>query len=336
MTDKDISVRSSLVRILPVLMAAVAAMVMVFSSRYWVMPQIMLPTFGALLTGTWLVRSNLWHYNKRRLFISLPAASLAGLLLSKTLAANDYFWVYPSLYVAFLGTAVILIAGKTQIYPCFGAARLPLLFQTTSWLYPLAVFIMAVMLCAGRSFLERIGALDSLNPSGFHDLPEQRRERAIYYLQMSLGLLPALIFVPIAGDHFLLLPPLFVTYASFCNQNSTFTHYPVQTWLQLCVAFFMGSLAYWSLGHLTQELPHVYVAPIIGLAAGVMVVLMVGVGRVFHKLFPPAMSMALTPFLIDFYAPCLVYVPIMAAYFIFVAWLVRTHPAYRSRDLNYM
>lgn len=328
--------RKKIGRLLPVMMVVSAAFVMVYLSHYLKMPQIVLPTFGALLTGTWLVRDNLWHYNKRRLMISLPLAACVGLTLSILLSSHDYFYVYPSIYVAFLITSAVLVVGRTQIYPCFGAATLPILFQTTSWWYVVAVFIMVSVLCIGRSILERLRILPALNPSGFHDLPEHRHERAIYYVQMSFGLLPTLVFVPLFGDHYLLVPPLFVTYASFCNQHSSFTSHPIQTWIQLSGAFFIGTVFCCVVERLGEGLSSDESALLYGLGAGASALVMVCVGRGFHRLFPPAMSLALTPFLIHFYAPCLIYVPCMASYFIVMAWLMRTHPAYRNKDLHYM
>lgn len=328
--------RPFILRALPVLSASAAAGAMIYLSRRLGLPQIALPTFGALLTGTWLVRDNLWHYSKRRLFLSLLLSSAAGVLLSRLSAAGGELWIYPAVYAAFLATAAILIAGRTQIYPCFGAAILPILFQTTSWLYPAAVCAMALVLCAGRAVFERLGALRPLNPSGFCDLPEHRKARAIYYLQISLGLLPALVFVPLFGDHFLLLPPLFVTYASFCNQHSSFARYPASTWIQLCLAFAFGSCAVFAASRSASSMPQTEAAFVMGLAAALCVSITIAVGQLFHKLFPPAVSLALTPFLIGVYPPCLIYVPIMSAYFLFIAGIMRAHPAYKNRDLHYI
>ncbi len=328
--------RPFILRALPVFAASAAAGAMIYLSHRLGLPQIALPTFGALLTGTWLVRDNLWHYSKRRLFLSLALSSAAGVLLSRLSATVGDPGIYPAVYAAFLATAGILIAGRTQIYPCFGAAILPILFQTASWLYPASVCAMALVLCAGRAVFERLGALRPLNPSGFCDLPEHRKARAIYYIQISLGLLPALVFVPLFGDHFLLLPPLFVTYASFCNQHSSFARYPASTWIQLCHAFALGSCAVFAAGRSAASMTQPAHALVMGLAASLCVLLTIGVGRLFHKLFPPAVSLVLTPFLIGFYPPCLIYVPLMSAYFLFVAGIMRAHPAYKNRDLHYI
>ncbi len=329
--------RLKILSLLPQIMVFMSAFLLVFLMKFLGHPEIMLPTFGALMTGAWLVKTNLWHYNKRRLILFLPLSAVIGLLLSIYFGSLNPLYVYPCLYVAFLATAAVLIFGRTQIYPCFGAAVLPILFQMTSWLYPLSVFILALVLAAGRILLERLELLPHLPEGEDSDFPKRRRERIKYYLLTSLGVIPALIFVPFMGDHFWLLPPMFVTYTTFCNQHSSFTKYPVQTWIQICIAV--------SVGLVLCGLENTYFASILdatgfcvvyALGAGVAVLVTMCVGRRFHLLFPPAMSFALTPFLTGFNPWIFLYVPVMCSYFIAISWLMRRHPAYSNGDLKYL
>ncbi len=290
------------------------------------------------MTGAWLVDSNLWHFSKRWLVISLPSAAVIGLLLSIFVASANYIYVYPCIYIAFLLTAGILILGRTQIYPCFGAAILPILFQTTSWIYPISVLCMALVLCAGRTLLEHLGARARLPKSEFSDLPEHRRERVVYYFQTSLGILPALILVLAIGDHFMLLPPMFVTYATFCNHRSAFIGHAKQTWFQLCMATLTGSLLSLAASSaFNTKLDETVSQLIFALAAALSVLITIFIGkRCKPDLFPPAMSLALTPFLIKFYPWLLLYAPCMTAYFIIIAIVMQSHPAYKNQDLKYM
>ena len=322
---------------IPVAMVAAAAFAMVFLSDYLGHPDIMLPSLGAFMTGAWLVDTNLWHYSKRVLFLAMPLAATIGLCLSILFASRDALLIYPAVFVAFLLTAGVQIFGRTQIYPCFGAAILPILLQTTSWVYPLSVLCMAGILCAGRAILERTRIRQPLKASEFSDFPEHRRHRLLYYFELSLGLIPALAFVPFVGDHFLLIAPMFVTYATFCNHHSTFVRHPVQTWAQLSLAMAVGSGLSFAVLYLGSSLSGTAFSAVFAVAAACAVLLTIGNSRVFfHRIFPPAMSVALTPFLIRENPWLLLYVPCMMAYFIFAAWVIRSHPAYSSRDLEYM
>ena len=326
-----------LLSLLPQLMVTLAAFLMVLLAKYLQHDEIMLPSLGALLTGTWLVKTNLWHYSKLKLFVSLPLAATIGLLLSLFIASASYAFVCPSIYIAFLITASILIVGRTQIYPCFGAAILPVLLQTTSWFYPLSVLIIAIVLCLGRALLERLHVLSSLSETEFSDFPKHKRERAAHYLQASFGLLPVLFLVACVSEQDMLLAPMFVTYATFCNHHSTFTNYPFQTWLQLFIAIGTGSLTC-LLAQFAATFPPLSThAPLLsGLFAAHAIVITMLIGRAFHRLFPPAMSIALTPFLVNVHPWFFLYVPCMMAYFIFIAWIMRNHPAYKNMDLKYL
>lgn len=321
---------------LPGMVSVLATMMLIYVAYVSERNEIILPTFGALCTGAWIVPENLWHYHKINLIVSLPLAATVGLLISLLIGNMEYIAVYPSLYVGFLAAACILIFGRTQIYPCFGAMTLPILLRTTSWLYPLSVFLIAVTLVIVQRLLEMAGARAPLTQGEFPEHRQHRRERFIYYIQTSLGLIPALVLVAWSENHWFLLPPLFVTYATFCNAKSAFVRYPVQTWGQLILAAGLGNFAFW-LALLANQYVASYFAPVIVAAmAGGAVFITIGLGRVFHRLFPPAVSLVITPFLIQFHPLLPLYVAVTSAYLILAAWAMRTHPAYRGKDLRYL
>ena len=326
-------------KILPHIMAILAAMILIFIAYATDRHEIILPTFGALFTGAWLVPDNLWHYHKLNLIVSLTLASVGGLLISICISGFDYIAVYPALYIGFLIAACILIFGRTQIYPCFGAMVLPILLRTTSWYYPLSVFCIALTLVGVQKILEWSGARQPLDEGEFPEHRQHRRGRLIYYLQTSLGLIPALILVALSGNHWFLLPPLFVTYATFCNAQSTFTKYPKQTWGQLVIASVTGNAAFWIAQNINENMNLYF--PLqnslnISLGVGAAVLITMLIGKCFHRLFPPAVSLAITPFLIQFNYYMPLCVAVTAAYLIFVAWCMRTHPAYKGMDLKYL
>ena len=330
-------------KLLPHIASILAAMGLIFLAYALDRHEIILPTFGALFTGAWLVPENLWHYHRGNLIVSLTLASVSGLLISLAIHDMDYVAVYPSLYVGFLLAACILIFGRTQIYPCFGAMTLPILLRTTSWYYPLSVFCMGLTLVAVQKLLELARAREPLAQGEFPEHRQHRRERLVYYLQTSLGLIPALILVALSENHWFLLPPLFVTYATFCNAQSAFVKYPIQTWGQLVVASAIGNAAVYAAGILESTI-HIndaageplLLSGMMSLMAGIAVALMIVFGRFCHRLFPPAVSLVLTPFLIQFNPYMPLFVAITASYLIFIAWCMRTHPAYRGKDLKYL
>ena len=309
--------------------------------------EIVLPTFGALMTGGWLFQDNLWHYRRLNLIISMALASVIGLSLSILSQYIGGWFIFVGFYIGFLLTAGILVVGRTQIYPCFGAFALPLIFQTTSWLYPLSVAVLASMMIFVQWILEKCSLRQPLGNGEFPNLPEHRFERMRYYLRVSMGLVPILILIPLMqylGDihvHLLLQAPLFVTYTTFCNQHSTFIHHPKQTCVQIVMAATIGIAFCWLSSYVSAFTGDALaVALCTGGAVGCTLILS---GYLFVKRFPPAISMAITPFLavnlmthIHQLLLFPIFVAAAASYCIFVAWIFRRHPTYESMDLNYL
>ena len=304
--------------------------------------EVIMPTFGALMTGGWMIQDNLWHYHRLNLLISLSIAAVIGLIISKLVAGFGEWVAFPGLYLGFMLVAIILVIGRTQIYPCFGAMSLPIIIHTTSWIYPLSVFCMGVVIICVQYIFEKTGVRKPLDDGEFPDLPLHRRERALYYLRVSMGLIPILAVIIIShfafhlDIHLVLQAPLFVTYATFCNGHSAFIRYPVQTWFQLVLAALVGTGALFAGGFLYQQnILNMDFSYLHAIEVGFAVMCMLCLSRFFHRIFPPAISLAITPFLIQH--PLLpLYVALGAGYFILVAWGLRRHPAYENKDLRYL
>ncbi len=320
---------------------------MLFVARILGHMDIVMPTFGALMTGGWLFQDNLWHYRRLNLFVSMTLAALIGLSLSILSQQIAPWGSYIGIFIGFQMVAAILVIGRTQIYPCFGAFSLPLIFQTTSWWYPVSVAALAGFMLLVQWCLEKSGVRSPLQDGEFPNLPEHRKERMLFYLRVSTGLIPILVLIPVMkqlGDinvHLLLQAPLFVTYTTFCNEHSTFIRFPKQTWAQLVMAAAIGMSFCWIAHTLPSSISDVLSIPI---CTGCSVALTLFLaGRFFVKRFPPAVSMAITPFL----ATSLmtsgvqvilfpVFVAVAAAYCIFMAWAFRRHPKYENMDLHYL
>ena len=327
---------------IPILLVGLFAAIMVFVSGITGRYDVVLPTFGALMTGGWLIQDNLWHYHRCNLLVSVTLASVVGLLISK-LALNFGEWAaFSGIYLGFMLVAGILIAGRTQIYPCFGAMALPIIMKTTSWIYPVSVLVLGCIIVIVQFCLEKSGIRRPLDEGEFPDLPEHRRERALYYLRVSMGLVPVFAVILILKQffyidvHLVLQAPLFVTYATFCNEHSAFVRHPVQTWFQIILAVSLGAVAFLVSRMLNgMHFSFVGIQCMHAILAGIAVLCMLGLGHFFHKRFPPAISLAITPFLVEH--PLLpLYVAVGAGYFIFIAWALRRHPSYESKDLRYL
>ena len=323
------------------------AMLMLFVARMIGHTDIIMPTFGALMTGGWLIQDNLWHYHRFNLFLSMALAACIGLSLAILSQQIGEWFSYIGILIGFQMVAAILVIGRTQIYPCFGAFSLPLIFQTTSWWYPVSVATLAGFMLLVQWCLEKSGIRHPLDEGEFPNLPEHRKDRMQFYLRVSTGLIPILVIIPVMqhlGDinvHLLLQAPLFVTYTTFCNEHSTFIRFPKQTWAQLVMASAIGMAFCWLSSYFAAFLSDIVATPIcVGCSVALTLFL---AGRIFVKRFPPAISMAITPFLATSLMTSVVqvvlfplFIAVAAAYCIFMAWVFRRHPKYENMDLHYL
>ena len=251
--------------------------------------EIVFPEAAALCVGLWLMPKAVWNIRGWQIPLYLTAAASIGLALNR--------WL-PACFEIRFAFAFVLVMGllrlvRCNMYPTVSAAMLPVLINTSSWLYPVCVLVISTLLALGRGWL-------------------QQEERPEYHPfgGGQLALLTVAVCLPLVVTHcapiptmrFLAVPPLVVTMIEFSNRRSGFRERPWTIWALIIAAAGLGTLTCLLLHH-RWGLP---------MAVGTFVTVppMLFLFRRF-KPFAPALAIAIVPALL----PCevLPWFPLLAA-----------------------
>jgi hypothetical protein len=134
-------------RYLPVVLAAV---VMVGCAQATGQRAIMFPEGVALAFGVWVVGRADWCASRPRLVLAPLLCASCGVLMTHLLTDR-----LPAELAALSCAVLILLAMPSQVGPALSAAVLPAVFDVRSWIYPLAVLAVTLVVAAGQSMLQR-------------------------------------------------------------------------------------------------------------------------------------------------------------------------------------
>jgi len=269
--------------------------------------EIVFPEIGALCVGLWLMPKAVWNTRIRQVPLLLTGAALIGLAVNLWIPWDFEF----KFIIAFSAVVVMLRLAQSNMYPVVSAAMLPVLIETHSWVYPVAVLSLSLLLSLGRIWLPQT------------DRPGYRPDTVLHWTGLALALCFALVIDVILKNHlsdpwsssvrFGIVPPLVVTMIEFANRNSGFRQRPWTIWGLIVSAALIGTVM--------ELLLHRHLGiPVVGtmLASIVMLLLFRR-----YKPFAPALAITLVPLLLS--DDVLPYFPIMAtigsAYFITIGMI---------------
>ena len=126
---------------------------MVFVSEMTQQPAILFPEILALLTGMWIAPKMPWRVHRWEIPVLMTLCAVWGILISRWMPAPTAV----KMGVAFLGAAGALLVVHATLLPILSACILPILIGEQSWVYPIAVAVMTVLLSAVQALLERTG-----------------------------------------------------------------------------------------------------------------------------------------------------------------------------------
>lgn len=251
--------------------------------------EIVFPEAAALCVGLWLMPKAVWNIRGWQIPLYLTAAASIGLALNLLL---------PACFEIRFAFAFVLVMGllrlvRCNMYPAVSAAMLPVLINTSSWLYPVCVLVISTLLALGRGWL-RQEERPEYHPFGEGQL-------ALLTVAVCLPLVVTYC-VPSHTLRFLAVPPLVVTMIEFSNRRSGFRERPWTIWGLIVAAATLGTLT-GLLFHHRWGLP-------MAVGTFVTVPLMLILFKRF-KPFAPALAIAIVPALL----PCeaLPWFPLLAA-----------------------
>lgn len=126
---------------------------MVFVSEKTSQPAVLFPEILALLTGMWVVPKMPWRVSRWEIPVLMTLSAVWGILLVRYLPVPTAL----KMGAAFLGAAATLLVTHATLLPILSACILPILIGETSWLYPVAVAGMTILLSLVQFILEKTG-----------------------------------------------------------------------------------------------------------------------------------------------------------------------------------
>lgn len=250
-------------RWLPILLAGLFVWAMVAAAALTGYGELLFPETAAILCGAWIQPSQAWDVDRPRMVALMAIGSIAGV------AAN--LWLPVPLVVkaplGFVFVAAVMRAFGADMTPMVSAVILPLLLGTTDWLYPAAVVVIVLLVCAGQVALEHMGLREHIDFAPVRQpAPVAAREWGLRLLVFCLLALPAYAL----HQPFFAVPPLLVAFTELSRTTNSLRRRAPQAAGVLAVAAVIGALARWAADALAAAgmgpLGYVVVAPVAYLA----------------------------------------------------------------------
>lgn len=245
--------------------------------------EVIFPELAALVIGLWIIDKQVWRAGRGELVLLMTSGAAAGVCIVRY---SELPLPY-ALALAFSFAAASLVLTRTTLFPLVSACMLPVLLRTESWIYPLSVLMLTLLLTGGQQVLERKG-LRSKTQDGRIKTDWRKT------LPRWIGLLASILAVTALSIRFdwpyLILPPLIVTHVELVHSKAGFRNRPLQIFVVLFTAALIGTL-FQILLHGRLGLPEAIVALC---DCAVLFLLFERLG----KFFAPAGAMILIPMIV--------------------------------------
>ncbi|MBQ9246583.1 HPP family protein [bacterium] len=245
--------------------------------------EIIFPEICALTIGAWISEQQPWHSNKRRIFLLMTAAALFGVLVTRYINIPLIFQVC----LCFGFTGFILTACRSNFVPIISACILPVYLGTKSWIYPISVSVMALIIIIAQWLMEKyhLRPVNKFVPCEF-DIKTQIIKWSKLLITFAL-----LALVPFkAHQIYFLAPPLIVMYTELSNVNSPARKKPQYIVFLMTFGAFIGCF-------LRYLLNIQFGIPLSVCTALACIVLFIALYKV-HINFPPAGAILLIPMIL--------------------------------------
>ncbi len=272
------------IRIERYLFGILMALVMVSVAELSGEKEIIFPEICALTIGAWAAEQQPWMTNKRRIFILMSLAALFGVLVVRYLSVPLIFQVC----LCFAFTGFILTLFRTNFVPIISACILPVYLGTKSWIYPIAVSFMALVIIFAQWLMEkfRMRPVNNFEPCDFNI-----KYQIIKWSKLLLvfGLIALIPFK--THQIYFLAPPLIVMFTELSNPESPARKKP---------QYIVGLMTFGAfVGCLLRLILNIYLnIPLSVCTALACVVLFIALAKVKIN-FPPAGAILLIPMILE-------------------------------------
>ena len=183
--------------------------------------EVIFPEMAALTIGMWIIDKRVWKVKRWQMVTLMTVGAITG----GCLGLYSPFPLLVNLCLAFLFAAVCLLISRATLIPLISACMLPVLLKTESWMYPVAVFVMSMIVVSGQKWMEKSNIR--------HEVVYEPNERLwkndiIRWISLLTSILAIASLALFTDSPFLIVPPLVVAFVEFTNSKAGFRNRPVQ------------------------------------------------------------------------------------------------------------
>ena len=263
--------------------AMLMILLMIGSAEWLGEKEIIFPEMAALTIGMWIVDKRVWQISRVMVIVLMTIGAIAGVCIVR----YSPFPLLGNLALAFSCAAIGLTVARSSLIPLVSACMLPVLLGTESWVYPVAVFMMSLIVVCGQWWMERRELRKVVD---YIPVEKSRGERLQRWALLLISMLAVASLAIYTTNLYFILPPLIVTYVEFANSKAGFRNRPMQVLLVLSVAAILG-VAFQMIGHYYLGIPEFIVALMI-------FVCLFTLFEFLGKFFAPAGAIALIPMIV--------------------------------------
>lgn len=282
-TDKEPSLFSNIQQRKRYLSALIMIVLMIGVAELLNEKEIIFPEMAALAIGMWIVNKRVWRVRYWQMLLLMTLGACAGVLI----VLYSPFSLIINIAIAFTCAAIGLLVTRASLFPLISACVLPVLLKTESWVYPLSVFVMTLIIIAGQRWMVYRGIRE---PIVYEPAERNWSADSLRWVSLLMSVAAVACLAVYTSNFYFIIPPLIVMYVEFVNSKAGFRNRPVLTILLLVSGSLVGTVFQW-FGYHYLGLPETVVALFIFI---VLFTLFEWLG----KFFAPVGAMALIPMLL--------------------------------------
>lgn len=245
--------------------------------------EIIFPEIAALALGLIVLKKTPWQVSRLMLVILMTICALFGVLVVRF----SPFALIVNIALSFIFTSSCLYFSKTTIIPITSASMLPIVLNTSSFVYPISVCVLSILISIIQYFMERL----SLREPVKERINKNKYNFSKRRWAMMLIALILIVFIPTEKHYlYMIVPPMVVMFIEFSTSSSGFRNRPLQVYIIIVVSAVLGSLFQYI--HNATGLPLFYTECF-------LFVCIFYAFRLLGKSFAPACAIALIPTIIN-------------------------------------
>ena len=197
--------------------------------------EIIFPEMAALTIGMWIVDKRVWRIKRWQMPVLMTIGAYVGISIVRFSSLPLVF----NLILAFMFAALCLLLTQSSLFPLISACILPVLLKTESWIYPLSVFIMSLIIVLIQKWME---GNDLRKATVYEPLERNWKTDVLRWLSILLSVFVICCLAIYTSNFYFIIPPLIVAYVEFVNSKAGFRNRPLLTILLLVTGALIGTL----------------------------------------------------------------------------------------------